>query len=56
MSRKKKNADNAQRERYFSKIAEKAENAMREYQQERGGEHFLFAAEYIRLRSYLLEQ
>lgn len=55
MSRQKKETANIQRERYFTKIAEKAENAMREYQQERGGEHRLYVAEYIRRRSYLLE-
>lgn len=55
MSRQtKKNADR-QREHYFTKIIEKAENAMREYQQERGGEHRLYAAEYVRRRGYLLE-
>lgn len=50
----KENADR-RRERYFTKIAEKAENAMREYQQERGGEHRLYVSEYIQRRSYLLE-
>lgn len=55
MSRQRKETANMRRERYFTKIVEKAENAMREYQQERGGEHRLYAAEYVRRRSYLLE-
>ena len=36
-------------------IAEKADTAMWEYQQERGGEHLLYVTEYIRHRSYLFE-
>lgn len=56
MSRKKKKTDNMQREHYFTKIIENAENAMREYQQERGGEHRLYVAEYVRRRGFLLEQ
>ena len=51
--RKKK--DSKQLEVFFSQIAEKADTAMREYQQERGGEHLLYVTEYIRHRSYLLE-
>ncbi len=56
MSRQTKETADRRREHYFSKIAEKAENAMRDYQQERGGEHRLYVAEYVRRRSYLLEQ
>ena len=56
MSRQKKNTVNIRRERYFAKIVEKAENAMRDYQQERGGEHQLYAAEYVRRKGFLLEQ
>ena len=40
---------------FFSQIAEKADTAMWEYQQERGGEHLLYVTEYIRHRSYLFE-
>lgn len=56
MSRQKKKTDDMQRESYFTKMIEKAENAMREYQQERGGEHGLFVAEYVRRKGFLLEQ
>ena len=38
------------------KFNKKPDNAMRDYQQERGGEHRLYVAEYVRRRSYLLEQ
>ena len=51
----KKKTDSKQLEGFFSQIAEKADTAMREYQQERGGEHLLYVTEYIRHRSYLLE-
>lgn len=54
MSRKKSNPKHL--ERFFMELAENAENAMQEYQQERGGEHRLYVAEYVRRRSYLLEQ
>ena len=50
-----KKSDSKQLEAFFSQIAEKADAAMQEYQQERGGEHTLYVAEYIRRRSYLLE-
>ena len=56
MSRQKKKTDDMQRESYFTKMIEKAENAMREYQQERGGEHCLFVTEYARRKGFLLEQ
>ena len=50
-----KKSDGKQLETFFSQIAERADNAMREYQQERGGEHTLYVAEYIQRRGYLLE-
>ena len=56
MSRQRTKNDIMRRENYFAKMIEKAENAMREYQQERGGEHRLYVDEYIRHRAYLLEQ
>lgn len=56
MSRQKKKTDDMQRECYFTKMIEKVENAMREYQQERGGEHCLFVTEYVRRKGFLLEQ
>ena len=54
MSRQK--TDDMQRESYFTKMIEKAENAMREYQRERGGEHCLFVTEYVRRKGFLLGQ
>lgn len=56
MSRQRTKADTMQRERHFTKMIEKAENAMREYQQERGGEHRLYVDEYIRRKGFLLGQ
>ena len=53
--RNRKKTDRKQLEVVLSQIAEKADTAMREYQQERGGEHLLYVTEYIRHRSYLLE-
>ena len=50
-----KKTDSKQLEAFFSQIAERADTAMREYQQERGGEHTLYVAEYIQRRGYLLE-
>ncbi len=50
-----KKSDRKQHEAFFSQIAEKADAAMQEYQQERGGEHTLYVAEYIRRRNYLFE-
>ena len=55
MNTQKKKTDDIRRESYFTKIITNAENAMREYQQERGGEHTLYVAEYIRRRNYLFE-
>ena len=51
----RKKTDSKQLEVFFSQIAEKADTAMWEYQQERGGEHLVYVTEYIRHRSYLLE-
>ena len=47
--------DDIRRERYFTKMIENAENALREYLQERGGEQTLYVTEYMQRRSYLLE-
>ncbi len=55
MSKKRKNADKKGLERFFMEIAENADAAMREYWQERDGEHRLYAAEYVRRRGFLLE-
>ena len=58
MSRQKTKTDDIRRERYFTKMienAENAENALREYLQERGGEQTLYVTEYMQRRSYLLE-
>ena len=55
MSRQKKKTDD-RCESYFTRIITNAENAMREYQQERGGEHCLFVTEYVRRKGFLLEQ
>ena len=41
MSRQKTKTDDIRRERYFTKMIENAENALREYLQERGGEQTL---------------
>ena len=38
----RKKTDSKQLEVFFSQIAEKADTAMWEYQQERGGEHLLY--------------
>ena len=56
MSRQRTKTDDMRREHYFTKMIEHAENAMREYWQERGGEHRLYAAEYVRRMGFLLEQ
>ena len=50
-----KKSDSKQLEAFFSPIAEKADAAMQEYPQQRGGVHTLYIAEYLRRRSYLLE-
>ena len=58
MSRQKTKTDDIRREHYFTKMienAENAENALREYLQERGGEQTLYVTEYMQRRSYLLE-
>ena len=55
MSRQKTKTDEIRRERYFTKMIENAENALREYLQERGGEQTLYVTEYMQRRSYLLE-
>lgn len=55
MSRQRKKTDNTQLERFFMELAENADAALREYWQERGGEHRLYAAEYVRRRGFLLE-
>ena len=47
--------DHIRREHYFTKMIENAENALREYLQERGGEQTLYVTEYMQRRSYLLE-
>ena len=41
---------------WCGKLIEKADNAMREYQQERGWEHRLYVDEYIRRKGFLLGQ
>lgn len=56
MSRRRTKNDIMRRENYFTKMVENAENAMREYQQERGGEHRLYVDEYIRRKGFLLGQ
>ena len=48
MSRQRTKTEIMRHEQYFAKLIEKADNAMREYQQERGGEHRLYVDEYIR--------
>ena len=55
MSRQKTKTDDIRREHYFTKMIENAENALREYLQERGGEQNLYVTEYMQRRSYLLE-
>lgn len=55
MSRQKTKTDDIRREHYFTKMIENAENALREYLQERGGEQTLCVTEYMQRRSYLLE-
>ena len=47
MSRQKTKTDDIRRERYFTKMIENAENALREYLQERGGEQNLYVTEYM---------
>ena len=47
MSRQRTKTEIMRHEQYFAKLIEKADNAMREYQQERGGEHRLYVDEYI---------
>ena len=42
MSRQRTKTEIMRHEQYFAKLIENAENAMREYQQERGGEHRLY--------------
>ena len=54
MSRQKTKTDDIRREHYFTKMIENAENALREYLQERGGEQTLYVTEYMQRRSYLL--
>ena len=56
MSRQRTIAEIMRHEQYFAKLIENAENAMREYQQERGGEHRLYVDEYIRRKGFLLGQ
>ena len=56
MSRQRTIAEIMRHEQYFAKLIENAENAMREYQQERGGEHRLYVDEYIRRKVFLLGQ
>ena len=56
MSRQRTKTEIMRHEQYFAKLIEKADNAMREYQQERGGEHRLYVDEYIRRKGFLLGQ
>lgn len=55
MKRTKKKTDKKQLELFLMKVAENADNTLREYLQECGGEHSLYVAEYMQRRSYLLE-
>ena len=43
-------------ERFLMKVAETAENAMREYLQEREAENLLYAAEYVTRRGFFPQQ
>lgn len=56
MSRQRTKTEIMRHEQYFAKLIEKADNAMREYQQERGGEQRLYVDEYIRRKGFLLGQ
>ena len=56
MSRQKTKADDMRREHYFTKLVENAENAMREYWQEKDAENRLFALEYVTRRGFIPQQ
>ena len=43
-------------ERFLMKVAETAENAMREYLQEQEAENHLYAAEYVTRRGFFPQQ
>ena len=56
MNKRRGKKTEEQLERFFMEIADAADAAMREYQQERGDEHRLFIMEFVRRTGIAPEQ
>ena len=56
MSRRSAKAKEKEIERFLMKVAETAENALREYWEERDAENRLYATEYVTRRGLIPQQ